>query len=175
VRIGAVAMLSVALALTMSNSFANDDYQYFFKSPANGLSVEDQKRIYELLDIQRDPVTQKFTQSECPPAEFDIVLKDLNHDGVVEVLVHGGNTCTAGNKARRFWMFIKSAKPTDSYQLNFGMPVGEYELLGTYNQGYPDIKLQGPGFCFPVWRWNGAYYDHFKNVETAKNGCAYQE
>ena len=24
--------------------------------------------------------------------------------------------------------------------------------------GYPDLSIGGPGFCFPVWRWNGREY-----------------
>ena len=24
--------------------------------------------------------------------------------------------------------------------------------------GWPDIEMGGPGFCFPVWRWNGKAY-----------------
>ena len=165
-----LGLLALVIALA-SKSYSSDDYQYFFKSQASKLSLEDQKRIYELMDLRHDPATQRFIQSECPPAEFDTEFKDLNHDGVMEVFVHGGNTCTSGNAARRLWVFVKSAQSLRHYQLNFGVPVGEYEILTTYNRGYPDIQVGGPGFCLGIWRWNGARYDHFKNVPITKNGC----
>lgn len=44
---------------------------------------------------------------------------------------------------------------------NFGFP-GIHKLLPTRHLGYPDIKIGGPGFCFPVWRRNGRRYRIFK-------------
>lgn len=165
-----LSLIALVVALP-SQAHSREDYLYFFKSSANKLSVVDQKRIYELMNLQRDPVTKQFIQSECPPTEFDTELKDLNHDGVMEVIISGGNTCTAGNAGSRLWVFIKSAEPAGNYQLNFGVPFGEYELLNTFNRGYPDIKLGGPGFCYGIWRWDGVRYDHFRNVPTAQDGC----
>jgi hypothetical protein len=36
------------------------------------------------------------------------------------------------------------------------------EILATKGAGgWPDISVGGPGFCFPVFRWNGtAYANH---------------
>ncbi len=37
--------------------------------------------------------------------------------------------------------------------------VGIAEFLKTKGVGgWPDISIGGPGFCFPVWRWNGKAY-----------------
>jgi hypothetical protein len=36
---------------------------------------------------------------------------------------------------------------------------GMIEMLATKgSNGYPDISIGGPGFCFPVLRWNGREY-----------------
>ena len=38
---------------------------------------------------------------------------------------------------------------------NTGLP----QFLKTQGaQGWPDISVGGPGFCFPVQRWNGREY-----------------
>ena len=31
-------------------------------------------------------------------------------------------------------------------------------ISGLLPGGWPDIQMGGPGFCFPVWRWNGSAY-----------------
>lgn len=168
-------ILLLLLLGAVSKSYGDEDYQYFFK-PLNGkLALEDQKKIYELMELQRDSAANGFVLWECPPTDFDVELKDINHDGVMEVFVHGGNTCTSGSAGRRLWLFVKTGKSSRAYKKNLGVPVGEYELLTTEHRGYPDIQLGGPGFCFGLWRWNGEHYDHFRNVPTAKNSCPFHQ
>jgi hypothetical protein len=41
------------------------------------------------------------------------------------------------------------------------------DVLATGNQGYPDLLIGGPGFEYPVWRWNGKAYTFSKNVKDA--------
>ena len=32
-------------------------------------------------------------------------------------------------------------------------------------------KIGGPGFCFPVWRWNGKQYVHHGQAAQEPGGC----
>ncbi|HET6490440.1 MAG TPA: hypothetical protein VFG28_11850 [Syntrophales bacterium] len=54
---------------------------------------------------------------------------------------------------------------------NFGFPGMDYTKMKTGNKGYPDLMIGGPGFCHPVWRWNGKAYQHFRNQPEVKGGC----
>jgi hypothetical protein len=36
--------------------------------------------------------------------------------------------------------------------------------------GWPDLSLGGPGFCFPVLRWNGKAYVHHR-FEYERKTC----
>jgi hypothetical protein len=41
---------------------------------------------------------------------------------------------------------------------NLGFPAGGYRLLPRRRGGYPDIEIDMPGLCAPVWGWGGQAY-----------------
>jgi hypothetical protein len=45
------------------------------------------------------------------------------------------------------------------------------EVLPTKNEGYPELLIGGPGFCFPVWGWDGTAYVPLRNEPQAEGGC----
>jgi hypothetical protein len=81
---------------------------------------------------------------------------DLNGDGLPEVVISEGGTYCYGNTGQAFWLVSKLAN--GSWKLmtnNTGIP----QFLGTKGvDGWPDVSVGGPGFCFPVERWNGKAY-----------------
>ena len=90
--------------------------------------------------------------------------RDLNGDGRPEDVVSEGSGICYGNTGTHFWLMSKQAsgawKPIYS---ETAVP----EFLKTKGVGgWPDLLLGGPGFCFPVLRWNGnAYADHGQQYE----------
>ena len=38
------------------------------------------------------------------------------------------------------------------------------KFLETGYEDFPDIEIGGPGFCFPIWRWNGEKYEFKRNI-----------
>jgi hypothetical protein len=87
--------------------------------------------------------------------DYEAEVIDLNKDGQPEVftMIHG--LCLGGAAGVQVNLLIKDAD--GRWQPQFGFP-GLYTLLETGNAGFPDIEIGGPGFCFPVWRWDGAAY-----------------
>ncbi len=83
-------------------------------------------------------------------------VTDLNGDGRPEaVVVEGGSYCY-GNTGTAFWLVSQQANGTWKLMYN---QVGIAEFLKTTGVGgFPDILVGGPGFCFPVMRWNGTDY-----------------
>ena len=49
--------------------------------------------------------------------------------------------------------------------MNLGFPGMTPDVLTTSNKGYPDLVVGGPGFEFPVFRWNGKMYDNYKTLK----------
>jgi hypothetical protein len=41
------------------------------------------------------------------------------------------------------------------------------DALSTTSLGYPDLLIGGPGFEFPVWRWDGNAYAYNRTVADA--------
>ncbi len=93
--------------------------------------------------------------------QVDVV--DLNGDGQPEVFVLATDAICYGDAGGELSLLIKDKQ--GRWQRNLGVPAGAYTLLKTKNQGYPDIEIGGPGFCFPVWRWNGKAYAIHKRCD----------
>jgi hypothetical protein len=93
--------------------------------------------------------------SESGEAVIDRV-RDLNGDGRPEAVVTDGGTYCYGFTGIAFQLLSKQAN--GSWRVmssNNGIP----EFLKTKGKdGWPDISVGGPGFCFPVQRWNGKAY-----------------
>lgn len=87
---------------------------------------------------------------------------DLNKDGKEEIFIHYGNSYTSGHAGSSIALFIKNAAGT--YTDNLGFPGMAPDVLATTNKGYPDLLIGGPGFEYPVWRWNGKTYNLLRMV-----------
>jgi hypothetical protein len=97
-----------------------------------------------------DPGTASYT-----PGAIEEV-RDLNGDGRSEAVITEGGTYCYGNTGTGYTLVSKQAN--GSWKLitsGTGIP----NFLTTKGVGgWPDIEIGGPGFCFPVERWNGHEY-----------------
>ncbi len=86
-------------------------------------------------------------------------VRDLNGDGRPEALVVEDGLFCNGSSGMRFSLVSKQAN--GQWRELFASS-GMAEILPTKGTGgWPDISVGGPGFCFPVVRWNGtAYANH---------------
>jgi hypothetical protein len=94
------------------------------------------------------------------PVEPRVDVVDLNGDGLPEIFVQVGGPCY-GISGGELSLLIKNKQ--GGWNVNLHFPAAGYKLLSAKNQGYPDIEIGGPGFCFPVWRWNGRAYAILKS------------
>lgn len=104
----------------------------------------------------------KFMDDCDQPVQPDTEAVDLNGDRQPEVFVQVVSSCY-GAAGSQLTLLIKDK--LGHWQSNFGFPAGGYKLLGAKNKGYPDIEIGGPGFCFPVWRWDGNHYAIYKRCD----------
>lgn len=96
-------------------------------------------------------------------------VRDLNGDGKLEAIVTEGGTACYGNTGQGFYLLTQAAP--GSWKLlhsSAGIP----EFLPTKANGWPELEIGGPGFCFPIERWNGKAYVFARNHEYEPGACA---
>jgi len=82
-------------------------------------------------------------------------VRDINGDGRPEAIVMETGICY-GNIGMRFWLLTQQADGKWKVMTDSIAIPNLLETRGVDN--FPDILGGGPGFCFPVARWNGQEY-----------------
>lgn len=83
-------------------------------------------------------------------------VRDLNGDGLPEAVITEGSGYCYGNTGAGYNIVSKQAN--GSWKSVSNGP-GMVTILTTKGaNGWPDLEVGGPGFCFPVMRWNGRVY-----------------
>lgn len=97
------------------------------------------------------------------PGTID-TYRDLNGDGRADAVVIESGAVCYGMTGMHFWLLAGQA---DGGWKRMAEETAMPEFLKTKGAGgWPDIQLGGPGFCFPVLRWNGkAYVNHRSEYE----------
>lgn len=81
---------------------------------------------------------------------------DLNGDGLPEAIITESSSFCHGNEGQGFVMV---SKQRGGVWRRMAEGSGIVTPLATRGVGgWPDLEIGGPGFCFPVWRWNGTAY-----------------
>jgi len=94
-----------------------------------------------------DPGTPSYTPGRITQ------LADLNGDGRPDAVIEEGSTYCYGMAGTGYAIVSQQANGRWKRMTSgVGMPL----FLSTKGaQGWPDLQIGGPGFCFPVHRWNG--------------------
>lgn len=83
-------------------------------------------------------------------------VRDFNGDGRPEAIITEGGTYCYGNTGAGYSLVSKQANGSWK-RITSG--TGILNVLSSKGVGgWPDIEIGGPGFCFPVERWNGRKY-----------------
>lgn len=83
-------------------------------------------------------------------------VQDLNGDGLPEAVITEGGTGCYGDTGVGYTLVSKQA---DGNWKVLSRGIGILLVQATKGKdGWPDLEIGGPGFCFPVERWNGSEY-----------------
>jgi len=81
-----------------------------------------------------------------------IEARDINGDGRIDAVITDGGLACYGQTETGFTVLTKDAG--GAWHKLYASP-GVPNFLKTRAEGWPEIEIGGPGFCFPVVRWNG--------------------
>ena len=113
--------------------------------------------IWKLCD---DPGTASYAPGEIETA------RDLNGDGRLEAIIVESSSFCYGNTGMGYVLVSKQA---DGKWRKMTEGTGMVDVLKTKGLGnWPDLLIGGPGFCFPVVRWNGKGYAQHRFEYEAK-------
>lgn len=108
------------------------------------------KRVGTQWQACGDPGTASYTPGEIEQ------LADLNGDGRPEAVVIEGSAYCFGNTGQGYTVVSKQA---DGRWKAITSGTGMVNVLSTRGAArWADLEIGGPGFCFPVERWNGREY-----------------
>jgi len=82
-------------------------------------------------------------------------VRDINGDGLPDAVITEESTECHGMAGQGFSLVSKQA---DGSWKRLAGGTGIATFLASGNKGWPDLEVGGPGFCFPVLRWNGQKY-----------------
>ena len=108
-------------------------------------------------------------EGNCEAAIEPADIRDLNGDGRQEIIITETGTFCYGNTGQGFYVMEQTGGGWRTLFQSQGVP----EFLPTKGAGgWPDIVLGGPGFCFPVVRFNGKAYANHRQKEEQPGACA---
>jgi hypothetical protein len=162
--------LACALPATPQDPFG---HELLFSGGAGSLTRSDQEEIYGLLalELHRDSEgLLQVAELPCPwGTTIQVRFQDLDRDGGDEVFVEVENGCLYGNTGVATTLFIRDQE--GRFQSHLGFPGFVDVLEGSVHLGFPDLLIGGPGFCFPVWRWDGERYELHRREAQVPGGC----
>lgn len=157
--LGLILFLAPACALAAEppeeGQFAIAEEQLPSVFEAAGFRLEDSN--WHACD---DPGTMSYV-----PGQVANTL-DINGDGLSDAVLSEASGYCYGAAGQAYFIVVQQAdsswKVVDTGQ---GIPVF-VETTGT--DGWLDFEVGGPGFCFPVMRWNGEAYAKDRNQYDGK-------
>jgi hypothetical protein len=126
-------------------------------APEN-LSSADQAAAFKAAGLKLKGKRWQACDDPSPSYSPGVIddVRDLNGDGLPEAIISEGGTFCYGNTGAGYSLVSKQAD--GSWKL-MTSGTGMLSILNTKGAGnWPDLEIGGPGFCFPVHRWNGKAY-----------------
>ncbi|MES2903119.1 MAG: hypothetical protein V4696_02950 [Pseudomonadota bacterium] len=93
--------------------------------------------------------------------------RDFNGDKQLDALVIDGGLECYGSTESGFVLLTRSGSGSGKWTRLYGGS-GVPRFLSTRANGWPDLEVGGPGFCFPILRWTGKEYANHRREYQGK-------
>lgn len=155
------ALLATLTLSFQSKAIASPASDLLFSGVKTSISQTDKESIAKLLDLTLSKDGKNFVD-EAGVVGVTVQEMNLNNDKTPEIFVSLSSPLY-GMAGSNLVLYIKDA--SGKYNMNLGFPGAEATPLATKTNGYQDLKIGGPGFECPIWKWNGKEYDFSHKVK----------
>ena len=164
----AIALLPViafaSFAQTKTTTALSEGATLLFKNTKSKLTNDEKNWLFKQLNFTLSKDKKQFMSDE-----FEVgvqpYITDMNKDGNEEVFIVMESSALYGNTGQDFILYIKNSK--GNFERDPELGGGFAMILVSKNPGYPDIAIGGPGFDFPICRWDGKKYKYLKQLKDA--------
>jgi len=136
--------------------------------PAAGLSAADQAAAMRAAGFVPKGKTWTGCDGHSVATIAPADVRDINGDGLIDAVIVDEGTDCYGATGQGFTIVSKG--PDGQWRKIFASP-GIAEFQRAEGPSWPDLMVGGPGFCFPVLRWNGTTYVFHHNKEERRGAC----
>ena len=151
--IAVLLMISfVSFAQTKTAAALSEGAALLFKTTKSKLTNDEKNWLFKQLNFTLSKDKKQFMSDEFEVA-VQPYITDMNKDGNEEVFIVMESSALFGNKEQDFMLYIKNNK--GNFVKDPDLSGGIAMILTSKNSGYPDIAVGGPGFDFPICRWDG--------------------
>jgi hypothetical protein len=129
---------------------------------AASLPAADETAAFKAAGFKQHGKAWKSCSDASPSYVAGVIeqVKDLNGDGQPEAIITESSSACYGDTGVGYALVSKQA---DGRWKLITHGVGILTVLPIKGQdGWPDIEIGGPGFCFPTERWNGSAYKQYR-------------
>ncbi|NMG30160.1 hypothetical protein [Aromatoleum evansii] len=176
--------LVIALALAYSGASPATDPSHaelgalaaalFATVPPAALSQTERREIAAVTPLAlRDGVVVSSLPACETAMHPEVSLEDLNGDGLPEVFVVAGNTCTSGMTGSSIWLFARL--PDGRWSRRLDVAAAAYRVLPTTTQGWRDLVVGRRGMCHGVWHLAAdGVYQYARSIRPDGTQCPSQ-
>jgi len=154
----------IPFAQTKTTATLSEGAALLFKNTKSKLTNDEKNWLFKQLNFTLSKDKKKFMSDEYE-VTVEPYVTDLNKDGNEEVFIVMKSGALFGNTGEDFILYIK--KMNGNLERDPELGGGIAMILNSKYSGYPDIAIGGPGFDFPICRWNGKQYKYLKKLKDA--------
>ena len=145
-----LVLLAAAATAIAAEPNAQEDIALTAKQTSDAFAAAGFRKQKDGWHACDDPGTASYT-----PGAIEQIA-DLNGDGLPEAVISEGSGYCFGAAGQGY--YLVSAQKDGSWKLmDFGEGMPRF-LSTKGTDGWPDLEVGGPGFCFAVLRWDGQQY-----------------
>jgi len=172
-----LALVLLVFGFASFYSFAQDinldqKANLLFSKSNSQLTSAEKIEIFRLSGFELAANGTQFYHSANPEeanTPFDVIVHpiDINNDGIEEIGIIYGQLNTKKVMDRSTLLFVRDR--SGQFTANLGLP-GALIFININDRVFSDVIISGPGYEFPVYRWNGYAYLKHKTITKNKLG-----